>query len=71
MDSFPSGKRLRRPPRTRWQNYVANLARLHLEIPPTELPLVAGGRDAWRSQLKLLPPTPKGQARKRKYTELI
>ena len=40
-----------------------------LGIPPAKLPLVAGDREAWRSQLDLLPP--QGQAGKRKYTELI
>ena len=59
-------------PRTCWRNYVEDLAWSHLGIPPVKLPLIAGDRDAWRSQLELLPPaTPKGQASKRKYTELI
>ena len=51
MDALPSGKRGGGRPRTRWRNYVENLAWSRLRIPPVELPLVAGDRDAWRSQL--------------------
>ena len=58
MDALPSGKRRRGRPKTRWRNYVEDLARLRLGIPPAELPQVAGDRDAWRSQLKLPPPPP-------------
>ena len=56
MDALPSGKRPGGQPRTRWQNYVEDLAWSHLEIPPVKLLLVARDRDPWRSQLKLLPP---------------
>ena len=53
-------------PRTRWQNYVEELAWSHLGIPPAELPLVAGDRDAWRCQFELLPHNPKRISRQRK-----
>ena len=56
MDALPSCKRLREQPRTHWWNYVKDLAWSCLGIPPAKLPLVAGDWDAWRSQLKLLPP---------------
>ena len=49
MDAFPSGKRPSGRPRTRWRNYVEDLAWFRLGIPPTELPLVAEDWDAWRS----------------------
>ena len=58
MDALPSGKRPRWWPRTRWRNYVKDLAWSCLGIPPTELPLVAGDWDVWRSELELLPPQP-------------
>ena len=54
MDALPSGKKLRGRPRTRSQNYVEDLARLRFGIPPAESPLVAGDRDARRSQLEVL-----------------
>ena len=47
------------PERPSWQNYVEDLAWSRLGIPPAELPLVAGDRDAWRSQPELLPRNPK------------
>ena len=56
MDALPSDKRPKGQPRTRWRNYVEDLAWLRLEISPTKLPLVAGYRNAWRFQLKLLLP---------------
>ena len=56
MDPLTSGKTPRMRSRTRWRNYVQGLALSRLGIPPTELPLVAGDRDAWKSQLELLPP---------------
>ena len=40
--ALPSGKRPIGRPRTRWQNYVEDLARSRLGIPPAKLPLVAG-----------------------------
>ena len=67
MDGLPSGKKPRRrnyvEPRTRWRNYVEDLAWSRLGIPPAKLPLVAGDRDAWRSQLELLPPQPQKDKR--------
>ena len=58
MDALPSGKRPGGRPRTRWRNYVEGLTWSRLGIPPAKLPLVARDRDAWRSQLELLPPQP-------------
>ena len=49
MDAFPSSKRPKGQPRTRWRNYVEDLTWSRLGIPPEKLPLVAGDRDAWRS----------------------
>ena len=57
MDALPSGKRLRGRPRTRWHNYVEDLAWSRLGIPPAKLLLVAGDQD-WRTQLELLPLQP-------------
>ena len=58
MDALPSGKGPKGRPRTLWRNYVKDLAWLRLKILPAKLPLVAGNRDAWRSQLQLLPRNP-------------
>ena len=63
MDAFPSGKRSSGRPRTRWRNYVKDLAWSRLGIPPAKLPLVAGDRDACRSQLELLQPKPQKDKR--------
>ena len=49
--SFESQKAYRGQPRTYWWNYVEDLAWSRLGILPAKLPLVAGDRDAWRSQL--------------------
>ena len=68
IDARPNGKRPRGRPRTRWRNYVEDLARSRLEIPPAKLPLVAGDRDAWRSQLELLPPQPQKNKRAKENT---
>ena len=42
IDALPSAKKLRGRPRTRWQNYVEDLAWSRLEISPSKLILVAG-----------------------------
>ena len=63
MDALPSGKEPRGRSRTCWRNYVEDSAWLRLGIPPAKLPLVAGDRDAWRSQLELLPPQPQKDKR--------
>ena len=52
-----------RPNRPQGRNYVEDLAWSRLGIPPAKLPLVAGDRDAWRSQLELLPPQPQKDKR--------
>ena len=46
IDALPSGKRPRGRPRTCWQNWVEDQAWWRLKIPPTQLALVAGNRDA-------------------------
>ena len=56
VDALLIGKRRGRRPRTRGWNYVEDLAWSRLGIPPAKLPLVAGDRDACKSQLELLPP---------------
>ena len=56
LDTLPNGKRPRGRPRTRWRDYDEDLAWSPLRIPPAKLPLVAGDRNAWRSQLELLFP---------------
>ena len=66
MDALPSGKRPRGRPRTDWRNCVEDLAWSRLGIPPTKLPLVAGHRDAWRCQLKLLLSRPQKDKRKKR-----
>ena len=55
MDALPSGKRLRGRPRTRWRNYVEDLAGHVLEF-HQQIATSWGDRNAWRSQLELLPP---------------
>ena len=69
MDAFPSGKRPIGQPRTRWRNYVEDLALSRCGIPPAKLMLVAGERDAWSSQLKLLPPQPQKDKREKRNTQ--
>nr|XP_049577496.1 glycine receptor subunit alpha-3 isoform X1 [Syngnathus scovelli] len=54
----PAGRRPRGRPRTRWRDYVSQLAWEHLGIPRDELDEVAGEREVWESLLKLLPPRP-------------
>ena len=68
MDALPSGKRPRGRPKTRWRNYVEDLAWSRVEIPPAELLLVAKDRNAWRSQLELLPPQPQKGKRAKNST---
>nr|XP_049580441.1 charged multivesicular body protein 1a isoform X3 [Syngnathus scovelli] len=54
----PTGRRPRGRPRTRWRDYVSQLAWERLGIPRDELDEVAGEREVWESLLKLLPPRP-------------
>ena len=63
MDALLSGKRPRGRLRTCSQNYVEYLAWSRLGISPAKLTLVAGNRDAWRSQLALLPSQPQKNKR--------
>ncbi|KAI3377612.1 hypothetical protein L3Q82_008771 [Scortum barcoo] len=43
-------------PRTRWRDYVSQLAWERLGVPPEELEEVSGVREVWASLLRLLPP---------------
>ncbi|KAK3548138.1 hypothetical protein QTP70_004870 [Hemibagrus guttatus] len=54
----PTGKRPRGRPRTRWRDYVSQLAWARLWVPPEELEDVSGEREVWASLLRLLPPRP-------------
>ena len=56
--STPIGRRPRGRLRARWQNYVKDFSWSRLSIPAKHLSFVAVDRDAWRLQLKLLPPRP-------------
>ena len=54
----PTGRRPRGRPRTRWGDYISQLAWERLGIPPEELVEVAGERAVWASLLRMLPPRP-------------
>ena len=54
----PTGSRPRGRPRTRWRNYISDLAKERLGIPEPELANVAQERKTWSLLLDLLPPRP-------------
>ena len=54
----PTGRRPRGRPRTRWRDYISQLAWERLGVLPEELVEAAEGREVWASLLKLLPPRP-------------
>ena len=54
----PAGRRPRGRPRTRWRDYISNLAWERLGIPQSELVNVAREREVWGPLLELLPPRP-------------
>uniref|UniRef100_A0A671X7J4 Reverse transcriptase domain-containing protein n=1 Tax=Sparus aurata TaxID=8175 RepID=A0A671X7J4_SPAAU len=54
----PAGKRPRGRPRTRWCDYITQLAWERLGILPEELEAVSGEREVWVSLLRQLPPRP-------------
>ncbi|GAA6078097.1 uncharacterized protein LOC111191400, partial [Tachysurus ichikawai] len=56
--AYPTGRRPRGRPRTRWRDYVSRLAWERLGIPPEELEEVSGEKEVWVSLLSLLPPRP-------------
>lgn len=63
FQACPAGRRPRGRPRTRWRDYISNLAWEHLGIPQSELVNVAREREVWGPLLELLPPRPDpGQA---------
>ena len=55
MDALQVAKSLEET-RIGWRNYAKDQAWSRFVIPSEELSLVAGGRDAWGSQLELLSP---------------
>uniref|UniRef100_A0AAV2JL93 ribonuclease H n=1 Tax=Knipowitschia caucasica TaxID=637954 RepID=A0AAV2JL93_KNICA len=54
----PTGRRPRGRPRTRWRDYVSQLAWERLGVPLDELEEVCVDREVWASLLRLLPPRP-------------
>jgi len=56
LQASPTGRRARGRPRTRWRDYISQLAWERLGILQNELVNVAGERDVWVSLLGLLPP---------------
>ena len=54
----PIGRRPRGRPRTRWRDYVSQLALERLGIPPDGLEEVCVDREVWASLLRMLPPRP-------------
>uniref|UniRef100_A0A8C9X6F4 B30.2/SPRY domain-containing protein n=1 Tax=Sander lucioperca TaxID=283035 RepID=A0A8C9X6F4_SANLU len=52
----PAGRRPRGRPRTRWRDYISNLAWERLGIPQSDLVNVAREREVWGPLLELLPP---------------
>ena len=52
----PAGKRPKGRPRTRWCDYISDLAWSRLGVEPAELSEVAENRDVFRELLGLLPP---------------
>ncbi|KAK3519769.1 hypothetical protein QTP70_003908 [Hemibagrus guttatus] len=54
----PTRKRPQGRPRTRWRDYVSQLAWECLGVPLEELEEVSGEREVWASLLRLLPPRP-------------
>ena len=57
VDALSSGKSLEGNPELAGRIMLKS-SWSDLGIPPAELPLVAGDRDAWRCQFELLPPQP-------------
>ena len=53
-----TGRRPRGTPRTRWRDYISQLAWERLGVPQEELENVAGEKGAWSSLLSLLQPLP-------------
>ena len=54
----PARRRPQGRPRTRWRDYVSQLAWERLGVPPEELEEVSGEREVWASLLRLLPLRP-------------
>ena len=52
----PTGKRPRGRPRTRWCDYISDLARYRLSVEPAELCVISVDREVLRVILGLLPP---------------
>ena len=58
MQAIPNGKRPVGRPRTRWSNYITNLAWTRLGLTSSELAEVGEDREHFRELLELLPPRP-------------
>jgi hypothetical protein len=58
FQACPIGRRPRGRPRTRWRDYVSELAWCRLGVPPEQLEEVCEDREVWASLLRLLPPRP-------------
>jgi len=56
LQSTPTGKRPKVCPRTRWRDYISDLAWYRLDVKPAEVSEIAVDRDVFRVLLGLLPP---------------
>jgi len=56
LQSIPTGKQPRGRPRTRWRDYISDLAWSRLGVEPAELPEIAVDREVFRVLLRMLPP---------------
>ncbi|KAI3360319.1 hypothetical protein L3Q82_014632 [Scortum barcoo] len=67
FQAYPTGRRPRGRPRTRWRNTMySRLAWERLGVPPEELEEVSGVREVWASLLRLLPPSTRSRTKRMK-----
>jgi len=63
LQSIPTGKRPKVCPRTRWRDYISDLAWSRLGVEPAELSEIAVDREVFRVPRAAVPATlPKGKA---------